>query len=143
MCRRRSLPCRKLAHAFSRESPFLSRPGNHRSFSFSVCQSFVTFVNRRANIVNNSINKSPSINLGFPCALVVCFVSCPSLHTQIAFCFRPCQNSRLICRYRQPGAVRSAVFRCSSVFTSLNGGCLLYTSPSPRDATLSRMPSSA
>ena len=27
--------------------------------------------------------------------------------------------------------------------TSLNIGCLLYTSPSPRDATLSRMPSSA
>ena len=28
--------------------------------------------------------------------------------------------------------------------TTLNGGnCLLYTSPSPRDATLSRMPSSA
>jgi len=25
----------------------------------------------------------------------------------------------------------------------LKGGCLLYTSPSPRDATLSRMPSSA
>ena len=25
----------------------------------------------------------------------------------------------------------------------LNGSCLLYTSPSPRDATLSRMPSSA
>ena len=24
-----------------------------------------------------------------------------------------------------------------------NGSCLLYTSPSPRDATLSRMPSSA
>ena len=24
-----------------------------------------------------------------------------------------------------------------------DGGCLLYTSPSPRDATLSRMPSSA
>ena len=24
-----------------------------------------------------------------------------------------------------------------------NAGCLLYTSPSPRDATLSRMPSSA
>ena len=28
-------------------------------------------------------------------------------------------------------------------FNSLNGSCLLYTSPSPRDATLSRMPSSA
>ena len=26
---------------------------------------------------------------------------------------------------------------------TLSGGCLLYTSPSPRDATLSRMPSSA
>ena len=25
----------------------------------------------------------------------------------------------------------------------VHGGCLLYTSPSPRDATLSRMPSSA
>ena len=28
-------------------------------------------------------------------------------------------------------------------FMSLLKGCLLYTSPSPRDATLSRMPSSA
>ena len=27
--------------------------------------------------------------------------------------------------------------------SDLSGGCLLYTSPSPRDATLSRMPSSA
>ena len=27
--------------------------------------------------------------------------------------------------------------------TTTNKGCLLYTSPSPRDATLSRMPSSA
>ena len=30
-----------------------------------------------------------------------------------------------------------------SIFSTLFGGCLLYTSPSPRDATLSRMPSSA
>ena len=29
------------------------------------------------------------------------------------------------------------------VSTTFNGACLLYTSPSPRDATLSRMPSSA
>ena len=28
-------------------------------------------------------------------------------------------------------------------FVSKGGTCLLYTSPSPRDATLSRMPSSA
>ena len=30
-----------------------------------------------------------------------------------------------------------------SGFSIANGTCLLYTSPSPRDATLSRMPSSA
>ena len=30
-----------------------------------------------------------------------------------------------------------------SAMTRLGGACLLYTSPSPRDATLSRMPSSA
>ena len=29
------------------------------------------------------------------------------------------------------------------LFAELDGICLLYTSPSPRDATLSRMPSSA
>ena len=29
------------------------------------------------------------------------------------------------------------------VLFSIQGSCLLYTSPSPRDATLSRMPSSA
>ena len=32
---------------------------------------------------------------------------------------------------------------CVSAHTMIAGGCLLYTSPSPRDATLSRMPSSA
>ena len=31
----------------------------------------------------------------------------------------------------------------ASVFANEVDGCLLYTSPSPRDATLSRMPSSA
>ena len=30
-----------------------------------------------------------------------------------------------------------------SMWVNVSGGCLLYTSPSPRDATLSRMPSSA
>ena len=33
--------------------------------------------------------------------------------------------------------------RESTVVWDRNTGCLLYTSPSPRDATLSRMPSSA
>ena len=31
----------------------------------------------------------------------------------------------------------------TKVAAEVFGGCLLYTSPSPRDATLSRMPSSA
>ena len=38
--------------------------------------------------------------------------------------------------------VRSGLFYPIFV-TGLSGNCLLYTSPSPRDATLSRMPSSA
>ena len=38
---------------------------------------------------------------------------------------------------RVPHASRSDIER------ALNASCLLYTSPSPRDATLSRMPSSA
>ena len=32
---------------------------------------------------------------------------------------------------------------CHTDAYTLSGACLLYTSPSPRDATLSRMPSSA
>ena len=36
-----------------------------------------------------------------------------------------------------------AIVVACSVLVSLPGVCLLYTSPSPRDATLSRMPSSA
>ena len=39
-------------------------------------------------------------------------------------------------------ASTSIISISDSTFTN-NGGCLLYTSPSPRDATLSRMPSSA
>ena len=39
----------------------------------------------------------------------------------------------------------SAFIPCESgdALVTLSSGCLLYTSPSPRDATLSRMPSSA
>ena len=39
-------------------------------------------------------------------------------------------------------ALRLAIKNNSSVF-GLNKGCLLYTSPSPRDRNVSRMPSSA
>ena len=35
------------------------------------------------------------------------------------------------------------VLEAGDVFDGMNSACLLYTSPSPRDATLSRMPSSA
>ena len=37
----------------------------------------------------------------------------------------------------------STVFVSLGAFSSQLGGCLLYTSPSPRDRTRSRMPSSA
>ena len=59
--------------------------------------------------------------------------------------------------YHDPGrgpfeevATEDLVSRCgldpdilASIDASINYPCLLYTSPSPRDATLSRMPSSA
>ena len=40
-------------------------------------------------------------------------------------------------------AERSGVIDFGLEGKMLGGACLLYTSPSPRDATLSRMPSSA
>ena len=40
-------------------------------------------------------------------------------------------------------ATESTVFMYGQVIIAKNNACLLYTSPSPRDATLSRMPSSA
>ena len=39
--------------------------------------------------------------------------------------------------------VQTGMYGKRSVLFPDNAGCLLYTSPSPRDATLSRMPSSA
>ena len=46
-----------------------------------------------------------------------------------------------------PGGVATfligLVMTCGGFYLLLNAICLLYTSPSPRDATLSRMPSSA
>ena len=38
---------------------------------------------------------------------------------------------------------RPKIIRLSFIYWGGSGSCLLYTSPSPRDATLSRMPSSA
>ena len=43
-----------------------------------------------------------------------------------------------------PGVARKELFGGDTGYEGgLYGACLLYTSPSPRDATLSRMPSSA
>ena len=39
--------------------------------------------------------------------------------------------------------VRNAMIKTNSNELSMNWDCLLYTSPSPRDGLLSRMPSSA
>ena len=66
----------------------------------------------------------------------------------------PLQDSPLAAQLRKAGAVilgkanlsEWANFHSnfsSSGWSGLGGHCLLYTSPSPRDATLSRMPSSA
>ena len=41
------------------------------------------------------------------------------------------------------GAKGKAITRLENGLVLFVEGCLLYTSPSPRDATLSRMPSSA
>ena len=41
------------------------------------------------------------------------------------------------------GAVPNSIFTCFRIDPQQINVCLLYTSPSPRDATLSRMPSSA
>ena len=44
----------------------------------------------------------------------------------------------------KPGEVRAQISKDEMKTFYVSGGiCLLYTSPSPRDATLSRMPSSA
>ena len=42
-----------------------------------------------------------------------------------------------------PAAEATPVLDALDAAIARAGGCLLYTSPSPRDATLSRMPSSA
>ena len=39
--------------------------------------------------------------------------------------------------------IQSSIFDCNIELTILSGICLLYTSPSPRDLSTSRMPSSA
>ena len=50
-----------------------------------------------------------------------------------------------LCTYEKHHKQKILLFLSSmrSYADSLNKNCLLYTSPSPRDATLSRMPSSA
>ena len=45
-------------------------------------------------------------------------------------------------RLRAPGSIGAASYP-ARVFKGMRMGCLLYTSPSPRDGLLSRMPSSA
>ena len=52
----------------------------------------------------------------------------------------------LVLFYFRHGAEHASVYTQSQVISEnikWNKNCLLYTSPSPRDATLSRMPSSA
>ena len=55
--------------------------------------------------------------------------------------FNPTINSYR--RINAPPTKSGATWSPSSISYTGNNSCLLYTSPSPRDATLSRMPSSA
>ena len=53
----------------------------------------------------------------------------------------PAQSTESIAAFRQE--METLMGDISATSYQLNNSCLLYTSPSPRDATLSRMPSSA
>ena len=78
-------------------------------------------------------------------------VSCPSLPSvnceQAANYAVPAASYTGACNNNGSlsGSVTATNFNCSggSLTVTYSGTCLLYTSPSPRDATLSRMPSSA
>ena len=48
-----------------------------------------------------------------------------------------------IAKVIKPGVTTKELDRVAEEFIRDNGACLLYTSPSPRDGLLSRMPSSA
>ena len=56
---------------------------------------------------------------------------------------RPFWALAVLFLYRALGRGSTATKNLNWLLTGLMIGCLLYTSPSPRDATLSRMPSSA
>ena len=49
----------------------------------------------------------------------------------------------MITDYIKPGLSTNKIDELCYEFIKDNGGCLLYTSPSPRDQVVSRMPSSA
>eukprot|EP00657_Telonema_sp_P-1_P001950 TRINITY_DN14742_c0_g1_i1.p1 TRINITY_DN14742_c0_g1~~TRINITY_DN14742_c0_g1_i1.p1 ORF type:complete len:116 (+),score=18.02 TRINITY_DN14742_c0_g1_i1:117-464(+) len=74
--------------------------------------------------------------------------SYPSSDTALASCSHPhscshCLISELLQLYGSAGVGREHSVKGSSVVSSKSSSCLLYTSPSPRDRTRSRMPSSA
>ena len=53
------------------------------------------------------------------------------------------QRAEFVNRYKPPNAIRNVTIADTHKVKDDTSTCLLYTSPSPRDATLSRMPSSA
>ena len=55
----------------------------------------------------------------------------------------PCKPYNGIWFFENPGGSKTPVFKAGQRLRGSLRNCLLYTSPSPRDGLLSRMPSSA
>ena len=53
------------------------------------------------------------------------------------------EEGKILAIVGESGSGKSQTVFAMTGLLDHNGSCLLYTSPSPRDATLSRMPSSA
>ena len=108
----------------------------------------ITALNRTRSEVPETIEPSLIGDLDatqLPIKPIVPFVEC--VHDRIAIeIMRGCPWQCRFCQstvIKRPMRIRSVETIVNGALESYRNTCLLYTSPSPRDATLSRMPSSA
>ena len=81
--------------------------------------------------------------LGLMCPDTINFISDPIIDEACIVCgTEPQIIDRNICK-NSDGSLSISFSACGGTAPYMYDICLLYTSPSPRDATLSRMPSSA